>query len=157
MKVQKDAVVSLHVEVSDATGWRAQAQDFAYLHGHGNLFPKLEAALAGLVAGEATDVTLTPEDGFGERDPALVLQERRDRLPTGIAIGSELRARAGEEEGEPPVFRVTALTDSEATLDANHPLAGRTVEMHCEVIEVRAATAEEIAHGHIHGPGGHSH
>lgn len=157
MKVQKDAVVSLHVEVSDATGWRAQAQDFAYLHGHGNLFPKLEAALAGLVAGEAADVTLTPEDGFGERDPALVLQERRDRLPTGIAIGSELRARAGEEEGEPPVFRVTALTDSEATLDANHPLAGRTVEMHCEVIEVRAATAEEIAHGHIHGPGGHSH
>jgi FKBP-type peptidyl-prolyl cis-trans isomerase SlyD len=157
MKVQKDAVVSLHVEVSDATGWRAQAQDFAYLHGHGNLFPKLEAALAGLVAGEAADVTLTPEEGFGERDPALVLQERRDRLPTGIAIGSELRARAGEEEGEPPVFRVTALTDSEATLDANHPLAGRTVEMHCEVIEVRAATAEEIAHGHIHGPGGHSH
>ncbi len=156
MKVQKDAVVSLHVEVSDATGWRAQAQDFAYLHGHGNLFPKLEAALAGLVAGEAADVTLTPQDGFGERDPALVLQERRDRLPTGIAIGSELRARAGEE-GEPPVFRVTALTDSEATLDANHPLAGRTVEMHCEVIEVRAATAEEIAHGHIHGPGGHSH
>lgn len=157
MKVQKDAVVSLHVEVSDATGWRAQAQDFAYLHGHGNLFPKLEAALAGLEAGEAANVTLTPEDGFGDRDPALVLRERRDRLPPGIAIGSELRARAGEENGEQPVFRVTALNESEATLDANHPLAGRTVEMHCEVIEVRAATEEEIAHGHIHGPGGHSH
>jgi FKBP-type peptidyl-prolyl cis-trans isomerase SlyD len=157
MKVQRDAVVSLHVEVSDATGWRAQAQDFAYLHGHGNLFPKLEAALAGLAAGEAADVTLAPEDGFGERDPALVMRERRDRLPAGIAIGSELRARAGGEEGEQPVFRVTEISDSEATLDANHPLAGRTVEMHCEVLEVRAATPEEIAHGHTHGPGGHPH
>lgn len=157
MKVQKDAVVSLHVEVSDATGWRAQAQDFAYLHGHGNLFPKLEAALAGLAPGEAADVTLAPEDGFGERDPALVLRERRERLPAGIALGSELRARAGEEEGEQPVFRVTEISDTEATLDANHPLAGRTVEMHCEVLEVRAATAEEVAHGHIHGPGGHPH
>jgi FKBP-type peptidyl-prolyl cis-trans isomerase SlyD len=159
MKVQKDAVVSLHVEVSDDTGWRAQAQDFAYLHGHGSLFPKLEAALAGLEPGGSASVKLAPEDGFGERDPALVLHERRDRLPAGIALGSELRSRAGEEEdGDPPVFRVTELTDTEATLDANHPLAGRTVEMRCEVVEVRAATPEEIAHGHVHQPGaGHSH
>ena len=157
MKVQKDAVVSLHVEVSDATGWRAQAQDFAYLHGHGNLFPKLEAALSGLEPGASADVTLAPEYGFGARDPALVLRERRDRLPAGIALGSELRARAGEEEDEPPVFRITALSDTEATLDANHPLAGRTVEMHCEVVDVRPASAEEIAHGHTHGPGGHQH
>ncbi len=55
------------------------------------------------------------------------------------------------------MFRVTGLSDTEATLDANHPLAGRTVEMHCQVVEVRAATAQEIAHGHLHGPGGHSH
>ena len=153
MKIQKDAVVSLHIEVSDATGWRAQAQDFAYLHGHGNLFPRLEAALAGLEPGASADVTLTPEDGFGERDPALVLRERRDRLPAGIAIGSELRTRAGEgDDGDQPVFRVTELSDTEATLDANHPLAGRTVEMHCAVTDVRAATADELAHGHIHGP-----
>jgi FKBP-type peptidyl-prolyl cis-trans isomerase SlyD len=157
MKVQKDAVVSLHVEVSDDTGWRAAAQDFDYLHGHGNLFPKLEAALAGLEPGASADVRLAPADGFGERDPALVLRERRDRLPPGIAIGSELRTRAGEEDEDPPtVFRVTGLSDTEATLDANHPLAGRTVQMRCAVLEVRAATAEEIAHGHVHD-GGHSH
>jgi FKBP-type peptidyl-prolyl cis-trans isomerase SlyD len=157
MKVQKDAVVSLHVEVSDATGWRAQAQDFAYLHGHGNLFPKLEAALAGLEPGASADVTLAPEDGFGERDPALVLRERLDRLPAGIALGAELRSRAGEGDGDPPVFRVTELSDTEATLDANHPLAGRTVQMHCEVVDVRPGSAEEIAHGHTHGAGGHQH
>jgi len=157
MKIQKDAVVSLHVEVSDDTGWRAAAQDFTYLHGHDNLFPKLEAALAGLEPGADANVKLAPEDGFGERDPALVLRERRDRLPAGIAIGSELRTRGGEEDGDghEPVFRVTELSDTEATLDANHPLAGRTVEMSCAVLEVRAATAEEIAHGHTHDE--HSH
>src|ERR1041385_3834719 len=63
MKVQKDAVVSLHVEVSDATGWRAQAQDFAYLHGHGNLFPKLEAALARLVPGGDAERGVHPRRG----------------------------------------------------------------------------------------------
>jgi FKBP-type peptidyl-prolyl cis-trans isomerase SlyD len=156
MKVQKDAVVSLHVEVSDDTGWRAAAQDFTYLHGHGNLFPKLEAALAGLEPGGSANVTLAPEDGFGERDPALVVRERRDRLPAGVAVGSELRTRGDEEDGDPPVFRVTELSDTEATLDGNHPLAGRTVQMRCAVLEVRAATAEEIAHGHVHA-GQHSH
>jgi FKBP-type peptidyl-prolyl cis-trans isomerase SlyD len=55
------------------------------------------------------------------------------------------------------VFRVTALSDTEATLDGNHPLAGRTVELRCEVLEVRAASEEEIEHGHVHGPHGHSH
>jgi len=155
MKIEKDAVVALHVEVSDDTGWRAAAQDFDYLHGHGNLFPKLEAALAGLEPGGSANVKLAPEDGFGERDPALVLRERRERLPPGIAIGSELRTHAGEDDEGPPVFRVTELSDTEATLDGNHPLAGRTVEMRCAVLQVRAATAEEIAHGHTHGPGVH--
>ena len=156
MKIQKDAVVSLHVEVSDDTGWRAAAQDFDYLHGHGNLFPKLEAALAGLEPGGSANVKLAPQDGFGERDPALVLRERRERLPRDIALGAELRSRSDvEDDDQPAVFRVTALSDTEATLDANHPLAGRTVEMRCAVLEVRAATAEEIAHGHTHGPGVH--
>jgi FKBP-type peptidyl-prolyl cis-trans isomerase SlyD len=156
MKIQKDAVVSLHVEVSDETGWRGAAQDFAYLHGHGNLFPKLEAALAGLEPGGAASVKLAPSDGFGERDPALVLRERRDRLPGDIALGSELRARGDEDDdAEQPVFRVTALSDTEATLDANHPLAGRTVELRCAVLEVRAATEDEIAHGHVHSGDSH--
>jgi len=55
------------------------------------------------------------------------------------------------------VFRVTALSDAEATLDGNHPLAGHTVELRCEVLEVRVATPEEIEHGHVHGPHDHSH
>ena len=77
----------------------------------------------------------------------------------GDSGGRELEYLHGghaEEDGHRRVFRVTALSDTEATLDGNHPLAGRTVELRCEVLEVRAATQEEIEHGHVHGPHGHS-
>ena len=159
MKIGKNAVVLLHMQVVDEEGRASPAQEMRYLHGgHGNLFPKLEAALAGLEVGHGTSVRLAPADGFGERDPALVRREPRHRLPRDLAVGTTLHGDADEGEEHGPVFRVTALSDTEATLDANHPLAGRTVELRCEVLEVRAATQDEIAHGHVHGPGAdHSH
>jgi FKBP-type peptidyl-prolyl cis-trans isomerase SlyD len=158
MKIGKDAVVRLSVEMVDESGAGASAQEFQYLHGgYGNLFPKVEAALAGLEAGGKASVVLAPADGFGEHDPSLIRRELRERLPKGVAVGSALHGQAGEARGHGPVFRVTALSDTEATLDANHPLAGRTVELRCEVLEVRAATPEEIEHGHVHGPHDHSH
>ena len=156
MKIGKDAVVRLSVEMLDERGAHA-GQEFEYLHGgYGSLFPKVEAALAGLEAGGKASVTLAPGDGFGEHDPSLIRREPRERLPDGVKVGSALHGGA-DDEGHRQVFRVTALSDTEATLDGNHPLAGRTVELRCEVLEVRAATQEEIAHGHVHGPHGHSH
>jgi FKBP-type peptidyl-prolyl cis-trans isomerase SlyD len=154
MKVTKDTVVRLSVEMDGDGGGR----ELEYLHGgYGSLFPKLEAALAGLEAGGKANVTLSPADGFGEHDPSLIRREPRERLPQGVKVGSALHGGHAEEDGQRRVFRVTALSDTEATLDGNHPLAGRTVELRCEVLEVRAATQEEIEHGHVHGPHGHSH
>lgn len=156
MKIDKDAVVRLSIELVSEEG-TAPAQELTYLHGgYGNLFPKVEAALAGLEPGASTSVKLAPADSFGERDPALVRTEPLARLPEGVAIGSALRGEA-DEDGHVRAFRVTALSDTEATLDGNHPLAGRTVELRLAVLEVRAATGEEIAHGHVHGPGEHAH
>ena len=102
-------------------------------------------------------MVLAPADGFGEHDPSLIRREPRERLPQGVAVGSALHGGQADGEGHRQVFRVTALTDTEATLDGNHPLAGRTVELRCQVLEVRAATQEEVEHGHVHGPHGHSH
>ena len=159
MKIQKNAVVALRVQILEEDGKPSPAQEMTYLHGgYGNLFPKIEAALAGLEPGGKTSVRLAPADGFGERDAGLVRVERRDRLPRDIRLGTTLHGEADEGDAHRPVFRVTSLTDTEATLDANHPLAGRTVELRCEVLEVRAATQDELAHGHVHGPGtDHSH
>jgi len=157
MKVEKDAVVRLSIEMVEA-GAAGSAHELQYLHGgYGNLFPKLEAALAGLEAGGKASVVLAPADGFGEHDPSLIRREPRERLPQGVAVGSALHGGQADGDGHRQVFRVTALSDTEATLDGNHPLAGRTVELRCEVLEVRAATQEEIEHGHVHGPHDHSH
>ena len=157
MKVEKDRAVSVQIQMVEA-GKESPAQEMTYLHGgYGHLFPKIEAALNGLEAGEKTRVTVAPADGFGERDPALVKVEPRGRLPEGAVVGSVLTGPAADDGRQGPVFRVTALTDQEATLDGNHPLAGRTVELRLAVLDVRAATDEEIAHGHVHGPEGHAH
>ena len=152
MKIQKDAVVSLRVEIVDEAGNGPPAQDLDYLHGgYGHLFPKIEAALAGLEPGASTRVQLAPAEGFGERDPALVMRERRERLPREVELGSVLRVQGSNNGGTPPVFRVTELSDTEATLDGNHPLAGQTVEMRLAVLDVRPATNDELEHGHAHG------
>ena len=154
MKINKDSVVRLSVEMVGDGG----AHELQYLHGgYGNLFPKLEAALTGLEPGGKASVTLSPADGFGEHDPSLIRNEPRERLPQGVKVGSALHGGQADPEGQRQVFRVTALSDTEATLDGNHPLAGRTVELRCEVLEVRAATPEEIEHGHVHGAHDHSH
>jgi FKBP-type peptidyl-prolyl cis-trans isomerase SlyD len=157
LKVEKDRAVSVQIEIVEG-GKVSPKQEMTYLHGgYGHLFPKIEAALNGLEAGAQTKVTVAPADGFGERDPLLVKVEPRSRLPEGAVVGSVLQGPAAEDGRPGLVFRVTALTDQEATLDGNHPLAGHTVELRLAVLDVRAATDEEIAHGHVHGPEGHAH
>jgi len=157
MKITKDTVVRLSIELVEG-GASGGAQEFQYLHGgYGNLFPKVEAAVAGLEAGGKASVVLAPADGFGEHDPSLIRREPLERLPKGVAVGSALHGGGAEQGKHRRVFRVTALSDADATLDGNHPLAGRTVELRCEVLEVRAATPEETEHGHVHGPHDHSH
>jgi len=157
MKVEKDAVVSVQIEIVQ-DGKASPKQEMTYLHGgYGHLFPKIEGALEGLEPGAKTSVTVAPADGFGERDPLLVKVEPRSRLPEGAVVGSVLQGPPAEDGRHGLVFRVTALTDQEATLDGNHPLAGRTVELRLAVLDVREASEEELAHGHVHGPGGHAH
>src|SRR5258708_6286057 len=157
MKIAKNAVVSLRVEIFDLGGALAGAQELTYLHGgYGNLFAKVEAALDGLTPGGKASIRLAPADGFGERDPALVRRERRERLPRDLVLGMQLHGQGSAEgDGHAPVFRVTELGEAEATLDANHPLAGRSVGLRCEVLGVPAAAQGEIAHGPVHGGGGH--
>jgi FKBP-type peptidyl-prolyl cis-trans isomerase SlyD len=128
-------------------------QPLTYLHGLGNLVPGLEAALEGKEPGATLDVTLTPEQGYGQRDEALIrklpLRKLADKTPQ---VGR--RTRAQFEDGLRFVM-VTSMSGDYATVDGNHPLAGMTLHFAVKVVEVREATAEELEHGHVHGPGGH--
>jgi FKBP-type peptidyl-prolyl cis-trans isomerase SlyD len=127
----------------------------AYLHGAGNIVPGLEKALAGKSAGEEFDVTVPPEEGYGQRSDQLVRNVPLRKLPDGKAhVG--MRVRADTEQG-PRILTVTAVKGDYATVDANHPLAGQTLHFSVKVVEVRDASEEELSHGHVHGPGGHEH
>ncbi len=106
--------------------------------------------------GYQATVELHPQDAFGERDESLVKTVPRSNLPSPVKVGMQLRG--GENEaGQPLIFTVMEVKKDEAVLDGNHPLAGRELRFGLTVVDVRAATEEEIAHRHVHGPHGHHH
>ena len=130
-------------------------EPLVYLHGgHSGIFPKIEEALNNKKVGDSISVTLEPEDAFGEYDAKMVRMENVSDLPPDITVGGYLVA---EQEGQEVVWRVTDIADGKAVLDANHELAGQRLRFDAKVLDVRPATQEEIAHGHIHGPHGHHH
>ena len=159
MKIQKDTVVTLRYKVADAATNRLlddSRDPMVYLHGgYGNTFPKIEAALEGKETGFQATLHLKPEDAFGERDEALMRTISKADFPPGVKVGGQLEGR--DDEGRPQVFNVVKIKGPEVHLDGNHPLAGRELKFTLKVTGVRAATAEEIAHKHVHGEHGHHH
>lgn len=158
MNITKDTVVTLSYRVLDAQGKLLEASEhpMAYLHGgYGNTFEKIETALEGQAAGFATTVGLTPADAFGERDEALVQTINKADFPPGVKVGGTLRGVA--DDGHERIFTVVKIKGPQVILDGNHPHAGKTLKFDLKVLEVRAASAEEVAHGHAHGAHGHQH
>ncbi|RMX04781.1 peptidylprolyl isomerase [Corticibacter populi] len=156
--VQPDTVVTIRYRLDDAQGrpMQSKADEVAYLHGgHGNLLPKIEAALEGQATGFATTVDLPPEEGFGVRDESLVKTIPKSELPPGTKVGGQLRGPG--PDGSEHLFHVTKIKGTEVLLDGNHPLAGQHVRFVVRILGVRAATPEEVAHGHAHGEHGHHH
>ena len=161
MNIGRDSVVSISYTLFDAQGELIEQteQPIAYLHGgYGNLFPLVEQALQGKSQGHSASVKLEPEDAFGDYDEQLLRVEARDLFPDVLEIGMQFEGIPGEEvDADTDIFTVTDIADGKVVLDANHPLAGMALVFECKVVEVRAATAEEITHRHVHGAGGHQH
>jgi FKBP-type peptidyl-prolyl cis-trans isomerase SlyD len=158
LTIKKDSVVTFNYTLKDDDGTvidnSSPDEPLAYLHGHGNLVPGLERELEGKAAPDKLSVKVTPADGYGEYSREL-LQKVPRRALKGIAkITVGMRLHAQTEQGPRPVT-VTAVTGDMITLDGNHPLAGKNLNFDIEILDVRDATAEELEHGHVHGPGGH--
>lgn len=161
MKIAKNTVVSLRYELSDAGGTLLEknGDPISYLHGgYDGIFPTVEEALQGKNVGDRCVVEMGPEDAFGEYDHDLVRVEPRNLFPPDVAVGMQFEGGAeGDEDEDYLLYTVVEVTDKEVTVDGNHPLAGKSLSFDCTVTGVRQATAEELAHGHVHGEGGHHH
>jgi FKBP-type peptidyl-prolyl cis-trans isomerase SlyD len=159
MTIKSDSVVSIHYTLKDDGGElidRSADDPLTYLHGHGQLIPGLERQLEGRSAGDRLNVTVAAADGYGEYDESLVQQVPRRTLKgiANVKVGMQLRAQT--DHGARSVT-VTRVAGDMVTLDGNHPLAGKNLNFDVQVASVREATAEELAHGHVHGAGGHHH
>jgi FKBP-type peptidyl-prolyl cis-trans isomerase SlyD len=159
MQIAKNTVVSLTYELFDTDGKLIEKTDgpIEYLHGgYQGIFPLVEQALTGKAAGETCRVRLEPEAAFGDYDAQLVHLEPRNKFPDNIAVGMQFEGR-GVESGTSLVYTVTNIAEDKVVVDGNHPLAGKTLHFAGTVTFVRAATAEELTHGHVHGAHGHEH
>jgi FKBP-type peptidyl-prolyl cis-trans isomerase SlyD len=157
LTVSKEHVVSINYRLTDSESGEeldssAGHEPLKYIHGLGQIVPGLEKALEGKAVGTKETVTVSPEDGYGDRDDARLITVPKDRFDDEIAVGDVVQAATAD--GHHMRLKVAALDDTNVTLDANHPLAGRTLCFEVEVVEVRAATEQELSHGHAHCGGG---
>lgn len=161
MKIAKNAVVSLTYQLADADGTVIEkaGDPISYLHGgYDGIFPTVEEALEGKKIGDTFSVGMEPDDAFGEYEHELVRAEPRDMFPKEVAVGMQFEGGAeGDDDEDFMLYTVTEVNDDEVTVDGNHPLAGKSLVFSGTVTGVRAASAEELTHGHVHGEGGHHH
>lgn len=160
--IQTDNVVSFHYTLTDSDGNTIDSsrgeggEPLTILHGHGSLIAGVEQALTGRSVGDRFVTTVSPEAGYGVRDETLTqrIPKKYFRDTEHLHPGMVAIIETGRGQQQVTVLKVGS---SVIDVDGNHPLAGKTLSFDIEITGVRAASAEEIAHGHVHGDGGHHH
>lgn len=160
MAIAKDTVVQFHYTLKDADGTVIEAshgnEPMAYLHGHGNIIPGLEEEMMGKEAGAEFSALISADKAYGQRDEAAIQRIPLKHLQGAKKWKAGMVAHVQTEQGQRQVT-VIKVGKFMVDVDANHPFAGKDLTFEVKIDDVRPATAEEIAHGHAHGIGGHQH
>jgi FKBP-type peptidyl-prolyl cis-trans isomerase SlyD len=159
MKIEKDRVVRFHYTVAEpgqpAIETSREGEPLALLYGHGGIIPGLEAAMAGREAGDKFEVSVSPAEAYGERREGFTQRVPRKHFKNAKLVpGMQVVLPT---DGGPRAMTVLKVGMSVVDVDLNHPMAGKTLDFEVDVVDVREATAEELAHGHVHGDGGVQH
>ena len=160
MQITNNTVVYFHYTLRNEAGetveTSADAEPSTYLHGANNILPGLESALEGKESGDSVEVTLPPDQAYGPVQPDRVQRVPVKHLIFKGKLQPGLTVQVNTAEGRRPATVVKA-GKFRADIDTNHPLAGQTLTFSIDILELRQASAEEVAHRHVHGPGGHQH
>ena len=158
MNITQDTVVELDYKLTvngEVIDQSEPGEPLVYLQGHSNIIPGLERALEGKTVGDELQVTVQPEDGYGERDEENVEELSREDFEDDVELGATYYAQA--EDGSVIPFTVMSVDGDTVKVDFNPPLAGMVLNFDVKVLNVRDATAEELDHGHAHAEGDHHH
>lgn len=158
MNITQDKVVELDYKLTvngEIVDQSEPGEPLVYLHGHSNIIPGLEKQLEGKAAGESMSVTVQPEEGYGPRDEDNIDDLSREDFEDDIEVGQTYYAQA--EDGSVIPFTVMAVEGDTVKVDFNPPLAGMVLDFDVTVLAVRAATSEELEHGHAHSGDDHDH
>ncbi|MCA9494678.1 MAG: peptidylprolyl isomerase [Myxococcales bacterium] len=157
--IQKDHVVTIHYILRDDDGDVIDASEagepMIYLHGHENIVPGLEKQLEGKKVGDKLTAVVEPEDGYGEPSVAELEPLPREAFPEDIEAGMQFMVE--DDDGDLCPVWIVEFDDEVVHVDLDHPLAGVRLHFEVEIVEIRPATKEELAHGHVHGEHGHEH
>ena len=157
--IQNDSVVNFNYTLTNAAGDvldKSQGEPLVYLHGAHNIVPGLENAMVGKQVGDKFQVTVEPSEAYGEYQAEMVQEVPRNMFQGVDEIQVGMQFQAQTDDGV-QVVTVKDVTSEIVVVDANHPLAGQALTFEVEVTAIRAATKEELEHGHVHGAGGHHH
>ena len=160
MVIAQHTVVSINYTLKDSDGKVLDTSEgrepLVYLHGVGALIPGLEKELEGKSAGDDVNAVIPPEEAYGKRRDDLLKMVSKDGFQGDEEMQVGMQVQLQTEHG-PAIAVIAKIDGNDVTLDLNHPLADMTLNFAVNIVEVREATEEEIAHGHVHGPGGHEH
>ena len=153
--IQDGVVVIMHYTLKNDQGEVLDSSDggdaLPYLHGASNIVPGLEKQLTGKAVGDAVDVIVAPEEGYGIHNPAMVQQVPKDAFPAEAEVAPGAQFLMQGEQGQPIPIWITGVSDDTVTIDANHPLAGEALHFSIKIEGVRAPTDEETTLGHPKG------
>ena len=156
MQITKHKVAAIHYTLTNNEGNVLDSSEgrepLYYIQGIGNLIPGMEEGLEGKKQGDKFNIKVSPEKGYGVKDDKMM-----QRVPRSAFGGGEIKKGMQFQTNQGQIVTVTEVGLNEITVDANHPLAGVELNFAVEVLSIREATAEELEHGHVHGPGGHHH
>ena len=160
MQIAKNSVVTIDYTLTDDNGDVVDSskggEPLAYIHGIGQIIPGLENALEGKAAGDEVSVSIPPAEGYGDYNEGLIQVVPREMFQGVDTIEPGMQFHAQTNQGFQTIT-VTQVDGEDITIDGNHPLAGKNLNFEVSIKDVREASAEELDHGHVHGPGGHEH
>lgn len=161
MSLAQNKVVTFNYTLKDDNGnildSTSGSSPFAFLSGNGQILPKLEEALNGMLLGTKRNVKIIAADAYGEYNETAIQNVNRSNFPEDADLQPGMQFVANSPDGNQMPFIISEVKEDDITIDFNHPLAGKNLEFDVELLDIRDATAEELAHGHVHGPGGHHH